>query len=434
VRRQLDGITVVALEQAVAAPYATRQLADLGARVIKVERPGQGDFARGYDRTVHGQSSYFVWLNRGKESVVLDVKDARDRALLGAVIARADVFVQNLIPGATARLGLDAGTLREAQPGLIHCSISGYGEGGPYASKKAYDLLVQCEAGLVLSTGTPETPSKAGFSVADLATGVFAFSGILAALYDRERTGDGATLTVSLLDALGELMMQPAYFSHYGGEPPRRTGARHPSISPYGPFKVSDGSVFFGIQNEREWLVLCHDILERADLATDPRFASNPDRVEHNGELTAIIEGAFADRTADGVSAALDAAGIASARLRTPADLTSHPQLRARNRWRTVGAPGGEIEALLPPVEVAGVAPVMGPVPALGEHTEAVRAEFGLPRLAEAGDDLREVGCRADAGRRGADVRDRVDGAVRRVAGGHLAHPLDGEREADVDI
>lgn len=376
-RRQLDGITVVALEQAVAAPYATRQLADLGARVIKVERPGTGDFARGYDRTVLGQSSYFVWLNRGKESVELDVKHPADRALLGAMIGRADVFVQNLLPGAARRLGLDAATLRADRPRLIHCSISGYGEGGPYASKKAYDLLVQCEAGLVMSTGTPETPSKAGFSVADLATGMFAFSGILTALYDRERTGEGATLRVSLLDALGELMTQPAYYSRYGGEPPRRTGARHPSISPYGPFKVSGGAVFFGIQNEREWLILCRDVLHRGDLAADPRFASNTDRVAHHDDLTAVIEGCFADRTADEVLTALEAAGIANARLRAPAELAEHPQLRARNRWRAVGTPGGEIEALLPPVEVAGADPVLGPVPALGEHTAAIRAEFG---------------------------------------------------------
>jgi itaconate CoA-transferase len=374
-RLPLDGITVVALEQAVAAPFATRQLADLGARVIKIERPG-GDFARGYDRTVHGQSSYFVWLNRGKESVVLDVKEPGDRALLGAVIDRADVFVQNLIPGAAARLGLDAATLRATRPALIHCSVSGYGEDGPYAAKKAYDLLIQCETGLVLSTGTPQTPAKAGFSVADLTTGMYAYSGILAALYDRERTGTGATLRVSLLDALGELMTQPAYFSHYGGEPPRRTGARHPSISPYGPFQAADGSVFFGIQNEREWLVLCRDVLGQADLAGDPRFASNPDRVAHHEELTAVIETAFAGRTADEVSAALDAAGIASARLRAPAELTTHPQLLARDRWRTVGTPGGEIGALLPPVETEGVEPLMGPVPALGEHTAALRAEF----------------------------------------------------------
>jgi itaconate CoA-transferase len=373
----LTGLLVVSVEQAVAAPYATRQLADLGARVIKVERPGAGDFARGYDRTVHGQSSYFVWLNRGKESVVLDVKDPADRTLLGAMIDRADVFVQNLIPGAAARLGLDAATLRGRRPSLIHCSVSGYGEDGPYAAKKAYDLLIQCETGLVLSTGTPEVPAKAGFSVADLTTGVYAYSGILAALYDRARTGAGATLRVSLLDSLGELMSQPAYFSHYGGEPPRRTGARHPSISPYGPFQASDGSVFFGIQNEREWLVLCRDVLGRAALAADPRFASNPDRVAHHEELTAVIESAFAGRTADEVSEALEAAGIANARLRTPAELVCHPQLVARNRWRPVGTPGGEISALLPPADIDGVEPVMRPVPALGEHTAAIRAEFG---------------------------------------------------------
>ncbi len=373
----LAGLVVVSVEQAVAAPYATRQLADLGARVIKVERPGAGDFARGYDRTVHGQSSYFTWLNRGKESVVLDVKDPADRALLGAVIDRADVFVQNLIPGAAARLRLDAATLRGGRPSLIHCSVSGYGEDGPYAAKKAYDLLIQCEAGLVLSTGTPEAPAKAGFSVADLATGIYAYSGILAALYDRTRTGTGATLRVSLLDALGELMSQPAYFAHYGGEAPRRTGARHPSISPYGPFQASDGSVFFGIQNEREWLTLCRDVLRRADVAADPRFVSNTDRVAHHDELTAVIESAFASRTADEVSEALEAAGIANARLRAPAELFGHPQLVARDRWRTVGTPGGEIGALLPPAEIAGVEPVIGRVPALGEHTAALRAEFG---------------------------------------------------------
>jgi itaconate CoA-transferase len=375
-RHPLDGITVVALEQAVAAPFATRQLADLGARVIKVERPGTGDFARGYDRTTRGQSSYFVWLNRGKESVELDIKEPADRAVLDALLDHADVFVQNLVPGAAERAGLDAASVRETRPELIHCSVSGYGPDGPYGSKKAYDLLVQCETGLVMSTGTPEVPSKAGISVADIATGMYAYSGILTALYDRERTGQGATLHVAMLDALGEWMSQPAYFSRYGQEPPRRTGARHPSISPYGPFRVSDGSVFLGIQNEREWLVLCRDILGRADLATDPRFASNPDRVAHHDELTAIIEGCFADRGADQVSEALEAAGIASARLRTPEEFTRHPQLRARGRWRSVRTPGGDIDALLPPVEAAGQEPVMGPVPALGEHTEAIRAEF----------------------------------------------------------
>jgi itaconate CoA-transferase len=379
-RQPLDGITVVALEQAVAAPFATRQLADLGARVIKIERPGTGDFARHYDRTVHGQSSYFVWLNRGKESVELDIKHPADRDLLDRLIDGADVFVQNLIPGAAERVGLGATALRASRPRLICCSVSGYGADGPYRTKKAYDLLVQCETGLVMATGTPETPSKAGISVADIATGMYAYTGILTALYDRERTGEGATLQVAMIDALGEWMSQPAYFSAYGQEPPRRTGARHPSIAPYGPFQVRDGSVFIGIQNEREWLVLCRDILRRADLTADPRFASNTDRVAHHEELTRIIDDAFAARGADEVSEALEAAGIASARLRTPEELTRHPQLLARRRWQPVGTPGGDIDALLPPAQIAGQQPVMGAVPALGQHTEAIRAEFAPSR------------------------------------------------------
>jgi itaconate CoA-transferase len=376
VRHPLDGILVVALEQAVAAPFATRQLADLGARVIKIERPGQGDFARDYDHAVHGQSSYFVWLNRGKESVELDIKDPADRELLSAMVARADVFVQNLAPGAADRLGLGAQALRSANQRLIHCSVSGYGPDGPYRLKKAYDLLVQCEAGLVMSTGTPEAPSRAGISIADIATGMYAYSGILTALYDRERTGRGTRLQVSMLDALGEWMSQPAYFSRYGGEPPRRTGARHPSISPYGPFKVGDGSVFFGIQNDREWHVLCHDVLRQADLATDSRFATNVGRVQYNDELTAIIEKSLGALSTEEVTRALDAAGIACARLRSPEEFTRHPQLEARHRWRTVRTPRGDIDALLPPVEIAGQKPAIGPVPALGEHTESVRAEF----------------------------------------------------------
>jgi itaconate CoA-transferase len=378
VRHPLDGILVVALEQAVAAPFATRHLADLGARVIKIERPDQGDFARGYDQSVHGQSSYFVWLNRGKESVEADAKTAGGRQLLHALIGRADVFVQNLAPGAAERLGLGADALRSARPELIHCSISGYGPDGPYRTKKAYDLLVQCETGLVMSTGTPDAPAKAGISVADIATGMYAYSGILTALYDRERTGHGATLRVAMIDALGEWMSQPAYFSRYGGEPPRRTGARHPSISPYGPFQVADGSVFFGIQNEREWLAFCREVLRLPDLAADRRFASNTSRVARNDELTAIIEESFAGLDAEHVLQLLDRAGIANARLRTPAELTRHPQLRARGRLAAVRTPGGEMDAFLPPVETDGQDPVMGPVPGLGEHTEAVAAEFGV--------------------------------------------------------
>lgn len=372
----LDGITVVAVEQAVAAPFATRQLADLGARVIKVERPGVGDFARGYDRTVHGQSSYFVWLNRGKESVELDVKT--DRALLDALLARADVFVQNLVPGAAERLGLDAATLRAARPELIHCSISGYGPEGPYRSKKAYDLLVQCETGLVMSTGTPDAPAKAGVSIADIATGMYAYSGILTALYERERTGEGASLHVAMIDALGEWMSQPAYFSAYGNEPARRSGAKHPSIAPYGPHRTVNGEVFLGIQNEREWAVFCREVLGRPEVAGDPRFRTNDDRVAHRDELTAIIEKTFESLEVDQVVELLEGAGIANARLRTPVEFTRHPQLTARDRWRPVDTPGGEMRALLPPVEVAGWEPVMGAVPALGEHTQLIRRELGV--------------------------------------------------------
>ncbi|UMO99416.1 CaiB/BaiF CoA-transferase family protein [Amycolatopsis sp. EV170708-02-1] len=379
-RQPLEGITVVALEQAVAAPFASRQLADLGARVIKIERRGVGDFARDYDRTVHGQSSYFVWLNRGKESVELDIKDPEDRALLGTMIGRADVFLQNLAPGAAERLGLDAGTLCAERPELIHCSISGYGPEGPYRTKKAYDLLVQCETGLVMSTGTPETPAKAGISIADIATGMYAYSGILTALYERERTGEGASLHVAMIDSLGEWMSQPAYFSRYGQEPPRRTAAAHPSISPYGPYRTGDDQVFLSVQSEREWVVLCRDVLARPGLAEDPRFRTNDDRVGNDGELTAILEETFAGLTAAEVGDLLERAGIANARLRTPEQFTRHPQLAARNRWRAVETPAGTLEALLPPVEVDGREPAMGPVPALGAHNESIRAEFGARR------------------------------------------------------
>jgi itaconate CoA-transferase len=373
----LTGITVVALEQAVAAPFATRQLADLGARVIKIERPGTGDFARGYDRSVLGQASYFVWLNRGKESVELDVKTAGGRAGLTALLARADVFVQNLAPGAAERLGLGAPGLLARHPRLICCSVSGYGPDGPYAGKKAYDLLVQCEAGLLSVTGTPEAPCKAGISVADIAAGMYAYSGILTALYERERTGRGSSVEVSLLGALGEWMSQPYYYAVYGQQEAPRTGARHASISPYGPYAARGGQVFLGLQNEREWAVLCNRVLRRPDLVTDQRFATNPDRVAHDGELTAIIETALGSMTPDEVLALLDEAGIASARLRTPAEFAAHPQLAGR--WREVDTPAGPVRALLPPVTRPGREAAMGAVPALGQHTDAVLAEFGDP-------------------------------------------------------
>ena len=370
----LTGITVVALEQAVAAPFATRQLADHGARVIKVERPGTGDFARGYDHTVLGQASYFVWLNRGKESVGLDVQTAAGQAALAALLAQADVFVQNLAPGAADRLGLRATELLARHPRLICCSVSGYGPDGPYAGKKAYDLLVQCEAGLLSVTGTPEAPCKAGISVADIAAGMYAYSGILTALYERELTGHGSCLEVSLLGALGEWMSQPYYYAVYGQQEARRTGARHASISPYGPYAVRDGQVFLGLQNEREWAVLCERVLRRPDLTTDRRFATNPNRVAHDDELTPIIESALRSMTPDEVTALLDEVGIASARLRTPAEFAAHPQLAAR--WRDIDTPAGPVRALLPPVTTPGREAAMGAVPALGQHTDSILAEF----------------------------------------------------------
>ncbi len=376
----LRDILVVALEQAVAAPFATRQLADLGARVIKVERCGAGDFARGYDRSVNGQSSYFVWLNRGKESIELDIKDDGDRAVLSALVGRADVFVQNLAPGAADRLGLGGDVLRERHPSLITCSISGYGTEGPYRHKKAYDLLVQCEAGLLSITGSPGAPAKAGISVADIAAGMYAYSGILAALYERERTGRGISVDVSLLEALGEWMSQPVYFTGDGQHPPQRTGARHTSISPYGPYTTAGGSqVFIGVQNEREWAVLCREILRRPDLISDVRFASNPDRVAHDRELTALIEHALSSIAPGRLTALLDEAGIASARLRSPQEFAAHPQLAARDRWREVDTPGGPVRAMLPPVTVPGREAAMGAVPAVGQHSAAIRAELGLP-------------------------------------------------------
>jgi crotonobetainyl-CoA:carnitine CoA-transferase CaiB-like acyl-CoA transferase len=369
------GLTVVALEQAVAAPLATRQLADLGARVIKVERPGVGDFARSYDRTVSGESSYFVWLNRGKESLELDIKHSADRELLDQLLARADVFVQNLIPGAVERLGLDAVSLRARRPELIYCSISGYGTEGPYRTKKAYDLLVQCEAGLLDSTGTSTERVKVGISVADIATGMYAYAGIVAALYERERTGTGSTLEVSLLDALAEWMTQPTYYSSYGGQPWRRTGARHASIAPYGPYRTGDGqTIYLGIQNDREWDLFCREILGRPELIGDQRFASNPMRLRHDSDLTTLIERVFAGLTADRAIELLDGVGIACARLRSASELRDHPQLKARDRWRKIDTPGGPVEALLPPVIVRGREPLMRPVPGLGAHNSSIRA------------------------------------------------------------
>jgi itaconate CoA-transferase len=374
----LAGVTVVGLEQAVAAPFATRQLADLGARVIKVERPGGGDFARGYDASVHGLSSYFAWLNRGKESVEIDAKSGRGRDMLAALLARADVFVQNLAPGAADRIGCGAAELTARHPRLICCSISGYGPTGPYAGKKAYDLLVQCEAGLLSVTGTPEQPVKAGISVADIAAGMYAFSGVLSALYERERTGRGTRFEVAMLDALGEWMGAPYYYHVYGGHPVRRSGARHVSISPYGPYAAADGQVFIGLQNDREWAVLCERVLHAPDLITDKRFRANPDRLAHDAELTGIIEQALAALTVEQVAALLDDAGIAHARMRTPAEFAAHPQLAARDRWREVGSAGGRVRALLPPITLPDREAAMGDIPAPGQHTTAILAELGF--------------------------------------------------------
>jgi itaconate CoA-transferase len=374
----LAGLVVVALEQAVAAPFATRQLADLGARVIKIERAGSGDFARAYDESVLGQSSYFVWLNRGKESIELDVKSERGRQVLAALLAGADIFVQNLAPGAAGRLGLDAGALRARHPRLICCSVSGYGPDGPYAGKKAYDLLVQCEAGLLAITGPAGSPAKAGISVADIAAGMYAFTGVLTALYERERTGEGSSVEVSLLDALGEWMTAPFLYDDYGSRPLQRTGARHATISPYGPYRAADGQVFLGVQNDREWAVLCQDILGQPGLTADERFATNPARLANDDELTLIIESVLQSWPADEAAARLETAGIANARLRTPAEFAAHPQLAARNRWREVATPAGPVRALLPPATVPGREAAMGAVPALGEHTAAILAEFGL--------------------------------------------------------
>jgi crotonobetainyl-CoA:carnitine CoA-transferase CaiB-like acyl-CoA transferase len=301
-------------------------------------------------------------------------------AVLAALLGRADVLVQNLAPGAAERLGLGAAELRSRHPRLIICSITGYGGDGPYRHKKAYDLLVQCEAGLLSVTGTPEEPAKAGISVADIAAGMYAYSGVLTALFERERTGQGSSIEVAMLDALGEWMTQPVYYSVYGGQPPRRTGARHASISPYGPYSAAGGEqLFLGLQNDREWVILCEKILHRPDLVTDSRFRTNPDRVAHDAELTGILEDAFRTIPADQLAAALDEAGIACARLRSPEEFAAHPQLAARDRWREVGTPGGPVRALLPPVSMDGREAVMGDVPALGQHTAAIRAELGFP-------------------------------------------------------
>ncbi|MDN4644217.1 CaiB/BaiF CoA transferase family protein [Arthrobacter sp. PsM3] len=382
-RLPLEGITVVSLEQAVAAPFATRQLADLGARVIKVERD-TGDFARGYDTKVHGMASYFVWLNRSKESIVLDLKSAGGIAVLRELVSRADVLVQNLAPGAVERLGLGPDEALALNPRLIHASISGYGRGGSYEQKKAYDLLVQCEAGLLSVTGTPDSPAKVGISIADISAGMYTFSGILTSLLQRATTGRGDVLEISMLEALGEWMAQPYFYAQYGGAPPIRSGAEHASIAPYGPFGANDGTVFFGIQNEREWAKFCEEVLRQPGLALDVRFAGNALRVDNRPALHDSIDAVLGGLPAAEVLSRLDAAGIANAQLRDMHEFADHPQLAERNRWRDVESPVGPLRSLLPPVTSRETDVRMDPVPGIGQHTEKILAELGLdgPALA----------------------------------------------------
>ncbi|MFA7624814.1 MAG: CaiB/BaiF CoA-transferase family protein [Pusillimonas sp.] len=376
--RPLDGITVLTLEHAVAAPFATRQLADLGARVIKIERPGQGDFARGYDARVKGLSSYFAWINRSKESLTLDLKHPEAAPILAQLVAKSDVLIQNLSPGAAARLGLSAQALRPQHPGLIVCDISGYGANGPYARKKAYDIMIQAESGLLSVTGTEDQPSRTGFSAADVSAGMYAFTSILSALILRMRTGKGSHIDLAMLESLGEWMTNPLYYAFDGAPPPVRAGASHPSIYPYGPFKTGDGKiVMLGIQNEREWALFCQRVLQQPDLATHPDYDSNIKRHGKRDALRALIEQAFATLTSEDVQKRLDDATIGNAQMNTMHDVWAHPQLKARDRWREVGSPAGPIPALLPPGINDQFDYRMDPIPALGEHTDAILHELG---------------------------------------------------------
>lgn len=373
----LEGVTVVSCEQAVAAPLATRHLADLGARVLKIERPGTGDFARAYDETVRGMSSHFVWLNRGKESVTLDLKSDNVREVMTKLLDRADVFVQNFAPGVAERLGLGAAAIRKERPRLITCDISGYGASGPYRDAKAYDLLIQSEAGLVSVTGTPDAPAKSGIPAADIGAGMYAFSGILSALYDRERTGEGTALEVSLFDSLVEWMGYPLYYAGYGGTPPARTGTSHAAIAPYGTFKAGDGTeIVLAVQNEREWAAFREHVVP--EWVADERFATGSGRVAHRVELEREIAKVFATLTGDELEARLANGRIAHARRRELAEVLTHPQLTARERLTEVGSPVGPVAATLPPITMPGRPPRMGAIPALGEHTDAVLAEFGF--------------------------------------------------------
>jgi itaconate CoA-transferase len=381
--RPLDGITVVSLEQAIAAPFCTRQLADLGARVIKIERPKVGDFARDYDHRVKGLASHFVWTNRAKESLTLDVKHPRAADILRRLLERADVLVQNLAPGAAARLGLSFEALHAKLPRLVVCDISGYGDDrarpGPYRDKKAYDLLIQSESGFLSVTGTKDEPAKAGCSIADIAAGMYGYSNILAALIQRGRTGQGVRLDISMLESMAEWMSFPMYYAYDGAPPPTRNGAAHATIYPYGPFPTGDGrTVMLGLQNEREWLEFCKSVLLQPELATDGRFSSNARRTAARAELYGIIAEAFSTLTLDQVIARLDGAQIANASVSTMADLWAHPQLKARGRWTQVQTAAGPIPALLPPGAPEAFDARMDAVPALGQHSAAILAELGF--------------------------------------------------------
>lgn len=379
----LTGITVVSCEQAVAAPMATRHLADLGARVIKIERPEVGDFARAYDQTVKGMSSHFVWLNRSKESLTLDLKDPAGREIMGHLLAEADVFVQNFAPGAAERLGLGATELTQRHPKLVHCSISGYGSDGPYRDAKAYDLLIQAETGILSITGSPDTPSKTGIPVADIAAGMYAFSGILAALVERGRTGQGRAVEISLFDSLAEWMGFPLYWTSYSGSAPARSGAQHPGIAPYGPFNTADGEMIVAIQNDREWRNLCVAVLDRPELGEDPRFVNNTMRIANRAILHDLLDAAFSRWTTAELMARLDNARIANGRINDIEGLLRHPQLTERGRWQHVESPVGALDALLPPIGLPGGAPPrMDPIPEVGEHTDAVLAGLGYDAAA----------------------------------------------------
>jgi itaconate CoA-transferase len=374
----LDGITVVSLEHAIAAPFCTRQLADMGARVIKIERPGSGDFARGYDERVRGLSSHFVWTNRSKESLTLDLKRDEAGGIMDRLLESADVLVQNLAPGAAARLGLSFDALHKKFPRLIVCDISGYGEGGPYQDKKAYDLLIQSESGFLSVTGTQDDPVKAGCSIADIAAGMYAYSAILNALLLRQKTGLGSRLDVSMLESMVEWMGFPMYYAFEGAKPPVRAGAAHASIYPYGPFPVGDGStIMLGLQNEREWRVFCAQVLRQASLAEDPRFISNSQRTANRDALRDLIVAAFADLSIDQVTQRLEDAQIANARVNDMAGVWAHPQLQARARWSQVDSPAGVLPALLPPASSNAFTPRMAAVPAVGQNTDAVLASLG---------------------------------------------------------